>query len=51
LPGSFARFKLSAHLLDLRCLLSELRRENFHSFLLLGDGLNKISGRRPLFLM
>jgi hypothetical protein len=33
----FAHFSLGAHLLDLRGLLFELRRENFHPFLLLGD--------------
>src|SRR4029077_20860139 len=43
----FARFKSAAgrtrcgelctHFLDLRCLLFELRRENFHPFLLLRD--------------
>jgi hypothetical protein len=30
----FARFKLGAHLLDLRCLLFELRREHVNLFLL-----------------
>src|SRR5882724_1510915 len=34
----FARFKLCAHLLDLRCLLFELRRHSFHCLLLLSDG-------------
>ena len=33
-----AHFELGAHLLDLRGLLFELRGQNFHSFLLLGDG-------------
>ena len=33
----FARFKLCAHLLDLRCLLVQTRRHSFHSFLLLRD--------------
>ena len=33
----FARFKLSAHVLDLRCLLVQTRRDSFHSFLLLRD--------------
>jgi len=34
----FARFKLCAHLLDLRGLLFELRCENLHPLLLLGNG-------------
>jgi hypothetical protein len=33
----FARFKLCAHVLDLRCLLVQTRRHSFHSFLLLRD--------------
>jgi hypothetical protein len=35
--GRFARFKLGAHLLDLRGLLFELRPEKLDSFLLLGN--------------
>ena len=37
LRRKFADLKLSAHPLNLRCLLSELRRENLHSFLLLSN--------------
>jgi hypothetical protein len=33
----FARFKLGAHLLNLRCLLVQTHRHSFHSFLLLRD--------------
>ena len=33
----FIHFELGAHLLDLRGLLFELRGQNFHSLLLLGD--------------
>jgi hypothetical protein len=38
LRRSFARFKLCAHFLYLRCLLFELGGESLHSLLLLGDG-------------
>ncbi len=31
----FAHFNLGAHFLDLRALLSELRRQNVHPFVLL----------------
>jgi hypothetical protein len=37
LCGRFARLKLDAYLMDLRSLLIELRRENFHLLLLLTD--------------
>ena len=37
LRRGFAHFKPGAHFLDLRGLVLELRRENFHPFLLLGD--------------
>src|SRR5206468_8406158 len=46
----FAHLNLSAHLLDLRALLFELRSENFHSLLLLGNSGFQFSDRRLLFL-
>jgi hypothetical protein len=49
LRGRFARFKLGAHLLDLRCLLFELRSKHLNSFLLLSDGRIQCSDARGLF--
>jgi len=45
-----ARFDLGAHLLDLSCLLFELRRENLHLFLLQGDSRFQVSDTGLLFL-
>jgi hypothetical protein len=38
LRRSFARFKLCAHFLNLRCLIVQTRHDSFHSFLLLRRG-------------
>ena len=45
-----ARFKLGAHLLDLSCLLFELRSENLRLFLLQGDGRFQLSDTGLLLL-
>ena len=45
-----ARFKLGAHLLDLSCLLFELRSENLHLFLLQGHSRFQVSDTGLLFL-
>jgi len=42
--------ELSANLLDLHCLLFELRRENLHLFLLQGDSRFQVSDTGLLFL-
>jgi hypothetical protein len=46
----FAQLNLGAHFLDLRGLLFELGRENFHPFLLLRDRWLQLWNARPFFV-